>query len=277
AHDRGAPRLCRGAPSVGGRGGPCRGPPRGGPMSRFTREFHTVDGVKTAVFTAGRGEPLVFFHGAGTIDGFDFAEPWADRFRVIVPQHPGFGESGDDPSFTDLHDYVMHYLELFDVLRLDTFHLVGLSLGGNIAARFTAEHRHRVRKLALIAPAGVIDPEHPTLDIPALLVSNFEVLRSRLPAVPDLDFMGERYREATTVTRLLWEHPADPKFMRYLHRIKMPTLILWGDEDKIIPVQQTETWRKFLPQADIKVYRGAGHLVHLENPEAVHAIATFLS
>lgn len=137
-------------------------------MSVFTREFHTADGVKTAVFTAGRGEPLVFFHGAGTIDGFDFAEPWAERFRVIVPQHPGFGESGDDPSFTDLHDYVMHYLELFDVLRLDTFHLVGLSLGGNIAARFTAEHRHRVRKLALIAPAGVIDPKHPTLDILAL-------------------------------------------------------------------------------------------------------------
>ncbi len=51
----------------------------------------------------------------------------------------------------------------------------------------------------------------------------------------------------------------------------------WGDEDKIISVQQTETWRKFLPQADIKVYRGAGHLVHLEKPEAVNAIATFLS
>ncbi|MBV8509994.1 MAG: alpha/beta fold hydrolase, partial [Xanthobacteraceae bacterium] len=62
-----------------------------------------------------------------------------------------------------------------------------------------------------------------------------------------------------------------------LHRIKMPTLILWGDEDKIIPVQQTETWRKFLPQADIKVYRGAGHLVHLEVPEVINAIAMFLS
>jgi len=253
-------------------------------MSMFTREFHTVDGVKTAVFTAGRGEPLVFFHGAGTIDGFDFAEPWTDRFRVIVPQHPGFGESGDDPSFTDLHDYVMHYLELFDVLRLDTFHLVGLSLGGNIAARFTAEHRHRVRKLALIAPAGVIDPKHPTLDIlalpgeqlPGLLVSNFEVLRPRLPAVPDLDFIGERYREATTVTRLLWEHPADPKFMRYLHRITVPTLILWGEDDKIIPVQQAETWRKLVPNAEIRTYKGAGHLVHLEKPEAVEAVAKFL-
>ena len=130
-------------------------------MSKFARETHTINGVKTVVHTAGSGEPVVFFHGAGTIDGFDFAEPWAERFRVIVPYHPGFGESGDDPTFTDLHDYVMHYLELFDALRLDRFNLVGLSLGGYLAAKFASEHGHRVKKLALIAPAGMIDPHEP--------------------------------------------------------------------------------------------------------------------
>ena len=64
--------------------------------------------------------------------------------------------------------------------------------------------------------------------------------------------------------------------MRYLHRITMPTLIVWGEEDKIIPVQQTETWRKLIPNADIRIYKGAGHLVHLEKPEAVEAVAKFL-
>ena len=88
-------------------------------MSKFKRETYTVDGVPTVVHSAGNGEPVVFFHGAGTVDGFDFAEPWTDRFKVIVPYHPGFCESGDDTSFTDLHDYVMHYLDLFDALRLD--------------------------------------------------------------------------------------------------------------------------------------------------------------
>jgi pimeloyl-ACP methyl ester carboxylesterase len=53
-------------------------------------------------------------------------------------------------------------------------------------------------------------------------------------------------------------------------------MILWGDEDKLIPVQQTELWRKFIPNADIKIYKGAGHLVHLEKPEAVEAIGNFL-
>jgi pimeloyl-ACP methyl ester carboxylesterase len=253
-------------------------------MAKFKREELTVDGVKTVVYTAGSGEPVVFFHGAGTIDGFDFMEPWADRFRVIAPYHPGFGESGDDATFTDLHDYVMHYLELLDLLKLDTFNLVGLSLGGYLAAKFASEHGHRVKKLVLIAPAGMIDPKHPILDIlaipgdqiPGLLTSNFEVIKKKLPEKPDLDFIGDRYRESGTVARLLWEHPADPKFMRYLHRIKMPTMIVWGDEDKIIPVQQTEMWRKHIPQAEIRIIRGAGHLVHLEKPESADAIAKFL-
>ncbi len=254
-------------------------------MAKFKREELTVDGVKTVVYSAGTGEPVVFFHGAGTVDGFDFAEPWADKFRVIAPYHPGFGESGDDATFVDLHDYVMHYLELFDLLKLDTFNLVGLSLGGYLAAKFASEHGHRVRKLALIAPAGIIDPKHPMLDvlmipgdqIPGLLTSDFEVIRKRLPEKPDLDFIGDRYRESGTVARLLWERPADPKFMRYLHRVRMPTMIVWGDEDKIIPVQHTDTWRRLVPHAEIRIYKGAGHLPHLEKPEAAAEIAKFLS
>ena len=253
-------------------------------MSKFKREQVTVDGVKTVVYSAGKGPPVVFFHGAGTIDGFDFAEPWTEKFRVIAPYHPGFGESGDDPMLSDLHDYVMHYLELFDMLKLDTFSLVGLSLGGYLAAKFASEHGHRVKKLALIAPAGVIDPKHPMLDIiavpgdqvPGLLVSDFEVLKKRLPEKPDLDFIGDRYREAGTFARLMWEHPQDPKFMRYLPRIKMPTLIVWGEDDKVIPVQQAEVWRKALPKAKVKTYKGAGHLVHLEKPDAVTEIGKFL-
>ncbi|MCC6947271.1 MAG: alpha/beta hydrolase [Bradyrhizobiaceae bacterium] len=253
-------------------------------MIRFERETFVINGVKTVVFTAGHGEPVVFFHGASTLEGFEFCQSWSERHRVIVPHHPGFGESGDDPNLTEMHDYVMHYLELFDTLRLDRFTLVGLSLGGYLAAKFASEHGHRVKKLALIAPSGMIDPQHPMIDmlavpgeqVPGLLVSNFEVMKKFLPEKPDLDFMAERYREATTVARLLWEHPGDPKFMRYLHRIRVPTMIIWGDEDKVIPVGQAETWRKFIPNADIKIFKGAGHLVHLEKPEAVEAMSNFI-
>jgi pimeloyl-ACP methyl ester carboxylesterase len=254
-------------------------------MAEFVREKLTVDGVDTVVYTAGKGDPLVFFHGAGTVDGFDFTEAFASKFRVIAPYHPGFGESGDEASFNDPHDYVLHYLELFDKLGLDAFHLLGLSFGGYLAAKFACEHGHRVKKLAMVAPACLPDDKHPMADILAIpgeqllpmLVSNFDVLKKRLPAEPDLDFVGARYREATTYARLMWEHPIDFKLPRYLHRLKMPVLLAWGAEDRIVPVQQAETWKKFIPNAQVRIFPGAGHLVQLESAEAVAALQDFLA
>ena len=253
-------------------------------MSKFVREEVTVNGVKTVVHTAGKGETLVFLHGAGTVDGFDFAEVWTDQFRVVVPYHPGFGESGDDPAFTDVHDYVLHYLELFDILKIDAMHLTGISMGAYFAARFALEHSHRVRKLVLIAPYGLDVAGHPALDIIAtpgeqlvpLLVSNFDVLKKRLPEKPDMDFVGARYREATSFARLFWEHPIDPKFPRHLHRITMPVLIVWGDQDKVMPVAHAQAWKEKIPQAEVMIVPGAGHIVHLDKPETVGKIAKFL-
>ena len=254
-------------------------------MTKFVREEYIVDGVNTVIHVAGSGEPVVVFHGAGTVDGFDFAEQWADRFRVIVPYHLGFGESGDDPTFTDIHDYVMHYLGLFETVGIDKVRLVGVSLGGWMAAQFASEHNDRVKKLVLIAPAGMIDPLHPAADILSIpgeqvvgmLVSDFEVLKKKLPQNPSIDFIADRYREATTLARLWWEHPFDPKFIRHLKRLKMPTMIVWGEEDKIVPVQQTALWQQHIPHADIRVFKGAGHIVHLDNPEALDVIGDFLA
>jgi pimeloyl-ACP methyl ester carboxylesterase len=253
-------------------------------MSRFVREEFTVNGVETVVHTAGNGEPLVVFHGAGTVDGFDFAESWTDRFRVIVPYHPGFGESGDDPTFTEMQDYIMHYLDLFDILKVDTLNIVGLSMGGYMGAKFAGQQNRRVKKLVLIAPYGLNVPEHPTLDIIAtpgeqlvpMLVSNFDTLKKNLPEKPGADFMAARYREATSFARLFWEHPTDPKFPRHLHRVTMPTLIVWGDEDRLIPVQQAQSWRKLIPNAEVMIVKGAGHIVQRDKPEVVEAIGRFL-
>jgi pimeloyl-ACP methyl ester carboxylesterase len=254
-------------------------------MSRFVKDTLTVDGVRTVVHSGGKGEPLVLFHGAGTADGFDFAETLTEKFRVIVPYHPGFGESGDDPSFTDIHDYVMHYLELFDAMGVDRFSLLGLSMGGHLAARFAAEHGHRLKKMALAAPAGLFDPAYPPLDIIStpgeqligMLVSDFGVLKPRLPERPDPEFLAARYREATSYARMFWERPIDTRLRRHLHRVKTPTLIVWGDEDKLIPVRYLEDWRRHIPHAETRVFKGAGHLVHLERPEVVELIGRFLT
>jgi pimeloyl-ACP methyl ester carboxylesterase len=252
---------------------------------QFAREVHTVNGVKTVLLAAGRGEPLVFLHGAGVWHGLNFAVPWTEKFRVIVPFHPGFGESADDPSISDMHDYVMHYLELFDALGIDKLRLVGFSLGGWMAAKFAVEQVRRVERLVLIGPAGLRDKEHPAADlfklppeqIPSMLVANFEVIKPYLPDKPDLDFMGERYREGGMLARLWWEHPFDSKLPRYLHRLTMPTLLVWGAADRIIPAQQSEMWRRHIPGAAVQIFEDAGHLVLDEKPEAVQAVQRFLS
>ena len=254
--------------------------------AQFKRETHLVNGVNTIVLSAGSGPPLVFLHGAGIWYGVNFAVPWTQKFRVIVPFHPGFGEAEDAPAMTDIHDYVMHYLDLFDALGLDKFHLVGFSLGGWLAANFAVEHGHRVERLVLVGPAGLRGKERPKGDffllppaqIPSLLVSNFNVIKPFLPANPkDLDFMGDRYREGGTLARLLWDRPYDTKLPRYLHRLTMPTLLVWGEEDKLVPVQNAQLWREHIPKARLETFKGAGHLVLDEKPEAVDGVQRFLS
>jgi pimeloyl-ACP methyl ester carboxylesterase len=256
------------------------------PLSGFKQEFQTINGVKTAVLSAGHGEPLVFWHGAGVWHGFNFARPWTEKFRVIIPFHPGFGDSDDAPPMSDMHDYVMHYLDLFDALGLEKFRLVGFSLGGFLAAKFAVEHGHRLHRLVLVGPAGLRGKEQPKGDlftlppeqIPSMLVSNFDVIKPYLPEDPkDLDFMGDRYREGGTVGRLLWEHPYDTKLPRYLHRLTMPTLLVWGEEDKLLPVQNAELWRRHIPDVQFQTFKGAGHLVLDEKREAVDAVQRFLS
>jgi pimeloyl-ACP methyl ester carboxylesterase len=252
-------------------------------MAEFKKETLKINGVDTVLYVAGEGEPLLFLHGAGTFHGFEFAKKWAEKFRVIHPYHPGFGESGDDPAMDTFHDYVMHYVELLDALKIDKVHLVGFSLGGHIAAQFASQQRERVKTLTLVAPAGMRSKEFPIMDvistpgeqIVSSLASNFEVLKPWLPTGPDPEFMGARYREMTSVARLLWEKPWDPKFRRYLHRINAPTLIVWGDEDKLIPYQHAEIWKQALPNAKVQIFKGAGHLVLDEKPEAANAVAAF--
>jgi pimeloyl-ACP methyl ester carboxylesterase len=252
--------------------------------AQFEREELTVNGVKVVMLTAGKGEPLMFWHGAGTFHGWDFALPWTEKYKVMIPFHPGFGESGEDTTISSMHDYVMHYLDLLDQLKLDRINLVGFSLGGWMAASFATEHAHRLRKLALVAPAGLRVPEHPMIDlfrvppeeVPSYLVANLEVILPHLPKGHDVDFIVGRYREMTSVARVAWERGYDPKLPRWLHRVRVPTLLIWGEQDRLIPLGQAPAWANLIPGATVRSFKGAGHLVLDENSDAVRAVGEFL-
>jgi pimeloyl-ACP methyl ester carboxylesterase len=251
--------------------------------AEFRREKLNVNGVGVTMLTAGTGDPLVFFHGAGTFHGFDFALPWASKYKVIIPYHPGWGESADAPQMTTVGDYMLHYLEMFDQLGIEKANLVGISMGGRFAATFGIQHRRRVRKLVLICPAGLVVPEHPMVsvlppeDIPKYLVEDFNVIARHIPASPSAEYQAARAREGASIGRMAQAGLVGPWLERWLHRVNVPTLIVWGEKDRLIPPEHAQVWSKLISGSRVHMVPGVGHLVPDEAPETVQVIADFLA
>jgi pimeloyl-ACP methyl ester carboxylesterase len=254
-------------------------------MAGFKKSDIVIDGIRVQVLEAGRGEPLIYFHGAGTRSGFEELLPLSESRRLIVPVHPGYGGSDDDLKINSILDYVVHYATLFDHLGLDKpVDLVGHSLGGWIATMFTILQGHRVRRLALACPAGLRSPGNATSDlfvIPpeqqlAYLVRSPELLAKMAAAPVTNEVKIGRYREMTSLARVIWERNYDPKFDRWLKHIKAPTLILWGELDRAIPVAQATNWANHLANAEVATFNGVGHLIFSETADATKRLASFL-
>jgi pimeloyl-ACP methyl ester carboxylesterase len=236
------------------------------------------------VLEAGQGEPLIYFHGAGTTSGFQELLPLATNRRLIVPIHPGFGASQDDAAINSMLDYVVHYNALFDQMGLvQPIDIVGHSLGGWIASLFTVLNGHRVRRLALACPAGLRVPEYPTADLfmirPEQVMSRIlatpQALARVTSAPPTTEMKIARYREMTTLARVIWDRNYDPKLNRWLGRITVPTLILWGQDDHIIPVEQAKFWSARLAESEVTTFANAGHLLFFETPAAIARLQSF--
>ncbi|MEN5107275.1 alpha/beta hydrolase [Pseudomonas sp. TWI672] len=253
--------------------------------SGFERHRYMIDGCETIVYVAGEGEPLVFLHGGGTWHGIEFARAWTDRFKVILPYHPGFGQSGSNPNIDCMQDYIQHYQELFEEMGLERFNLVGFSLGGRMAAEYAIQHGHQIDKLVLVAPGGLDVEDFPTPDfmnippeeIPSYLVNHMATLIPFLPTSPDAEFGKMREREGLSIANISrGGNICNPKLPNWLHRVRMPTLLVWGQSDRIIPAGQAPYWQRLLPHASLKVCPNAGHLVLDESAQARNAVAEFL-
>ncbi len=255
--------------------------------SGFRKEEYTVDNTTTVVYRAGSGTPLVFLHGGGTWHGLEFAKAWTEHFDVILPYHPGFGQSHDNPCIGSVHDYLLHYRELFDLMGLTRFNLVGFSFGGRLAAEYAIQFTEQVAALVLVAPAGLDVAEFPQPDftvippeeIPSYLVHDIHQLLPYLPASPDDDeFNNMRMREGGSVGKMLRNGTmVNPKLRNWLHRLKMPTLLLWGNQDRIVPPGQAPHWQALIPDVRLATFENAGHLVLDESAAAQQAVIDFLN
>ena len=242
-----------------------------------------VKGRPTEILCAGEAEPLVFLHGGGIVEGFDCFEPLAERFRLIAPLRPGFGATELDPPLIGRDEMADHVRDVLDALEIDRTALVGHSRGGWLAATMAARFPERVTALGLAAPWGMDVPEHRGPDrwskspaeIREALTNDPSIWEGRIPTGPDPGFEAARAREIESLTRFGPE-PYDLELPRILAQISTPTVLLWGEDDKVLPVGQAPEWQKRMPHASLKTFPGTGHLLFHERTECVTSITEFV-
>jgi pimeloyl-ACP methyl ester carboxylesterase len=239
----------------------------------------------------GSGEPLLYLHGAGGLMPFEpFLEELGMRFKVYAPHFPGYGESTGVEHIDDIGDAVLFYHELMDELGIPTAYLVGHSMGGMLAAEVAAFDVHRARKLVLIAPAGFWIDEVPMPDLfAAQLTEMAELLfhdpnsrAAQMMTMIPSDFKVletmyvERVKRFAAASKFLWPIP-DRGLKKRAYRIAAPTLLLWGDDDKLIPPAYANEFLSRIKNSRLELIKNAGHMVMYEQQEAlVGAIRKFL-
>ncbi len=238
-----------------------------------------VRNVAVRLHRAGHGPTVLFLHGAGGVPQWlPFYDALAERYEFLVPEHPGFGGSDDPPWLRSMADLALFYLDLVEEAGLDRIHLIGHSLGGWLAAEILIRDRARFRSLVQLAPAGLRVKGVPAGDNfiwgPEEAVRNLyhdQSLADRVLALkPDEAQMDVMLKNRFTVAKFGWQPRwYDPDLEKWLHRIKLPALVVWGDDDKIMPPAHAALWRERLPDARLVMVEGCGHLPHVEHSSLV--------
>lgn len=245
-----------------------------------TRNVIEFGQYKVPVTSMGSGRPLVFLHGFDGPQEGPFMNALAEGRRVIAPTHPGFAGSPSHPDIHSIHNTVIFYLDLFDELGLPTFDLAGHSLGGMFAAEIAALIPERARHLVLVSPFAFWSDEAP---LPDVLATGGSALSRLLWADPEAEAAAayqpapfDRTCNWAAATNYLWPLP-DRGLASRMHRIKTPTLLARGSDDRVVGNEYLQACAQLLPAATVAEIAGAGHFSMLERPDRFsQAVAAFL-
>jgi pimeloyl-ACP methyl ester carboxylesterase len=221
--------------------------------------------------------PLVYLHGL--LDG-DARPPVLERlgrrFEVIAPVHPGFAGAAELPDVAGFDDLVDFYAGLLDMVGADRVALVGVCLGGWLAAALALRCPHRVSRLVLVSPLGLPPAGAAPPDVFAMDAPTVRATLGLPPRDPGGRAAQEAYhRERETWARLAWDpYLHDPRLAARLHRLTTPTLLLWARQDRLLPSGHLEAWRAALPADARVVGLASGHRPDFEAPEALAVLIT---
>jgi pimeloyl-ACP methyl ester carboxylesterase len=252
-----------------------------------TRSSVRVNASDLSYRRAGSGDVLLFLHGAASLgDWPPFLVSLAERYDVIVPDHPGFGQSPTPPWLDNVHDVAYAYLDFMQQLGLRDVNLIGHGLGGWIAAEIAVRSDRDLRSLALVAPAGIrvsgmrkldtymMSPEaiaqHSYVD-PALQA------QSTRPDPADEAAIDVYLKDQLNYARLGWQPRLfDPHLAKWLHRITVPTLVVWGGSDHVIPSGYLGAFLELIPNATGATIPDTGHFPQIEAPAVfLHKLDAF--
>lgn len=238
-----------------------------------------ISGVDLDVVEKGTGRPLLFLHAG---EGLWPERPWLDTLsethRVIAPFHPGYGGSELPDWFGTVDDLAYLYLDLADHLQLKDAVLVGACFGGWVAAEMMVRSSARFSHLVLADPVGIKvrgRDDRDIADMHGMLRGDVMKLAWADPAKGEVDYTTLPETELAQIVRgrealalYGWKpYMHNPRLKRWLHRIERPTLLLWGDKDRIVDLEYAEGWRAEIPGAKLEVIANAGHYPHWEQPD----------
>ena len=259
-------------------------------MAQHTERFVSFrDGkFNVQLVEGGSGDNLLYLHGAGGFTGWDDClDRLAEEFHVVAPAHPGVAQSEGLQHLDDLWDLVLFYEELLDELGLDRTFVVGHSYGGLLAAELAAQCPQRVLRLALVGSLGLWLEETPVADFFILTRSErerllwydgqSEIAQASMAAPEDpaerMEADLTRTQTLASVGKFVWPIP-DKGLGKRAHRITMPTLLLWGDSDGVVPPAYGPAFQRLLPNATLQVIERCGHIPQVERPDEFFAAIT---
>lgn len=261
-----------------------------------------VRGSSVEMLDAGDGPPVLYLHGVYDLHTlqaapFPFHERLSQHCHLMMPALPGCGETTGIADITHIEDLAFHYLDMLDALRIGQATIVGFCLGGWVAAEMAVRDPGRIGKLVMIGAGGLQTKGALNADLfmysqnrdggvmkelrELLFADDESALANRI--IPDgrVSVADEvrRYKGLTIAGRVGWEPPyfLDMKLERRLHRVSAPTLLVWGEQDRLIPLANAKAYAAAIPKAGLVTLKGAGHSVHIEKPdECLKLIGPFL-
>jgi len=235
----------------------------------FHERFVSAGGFEVRYLEAGDGPPLVCFHGAGGPRLSRAHELLAERHRVIAFELPGFGASAVNERSGSMADLAATMGAAVSAVGIERFSLWGISFGGKLALSLAVQVPERLDALVLAAPAairthsaGLPSPA----ELPALLHAHPERRLDTTPLPPEVD---SKQREL--VGRLIGP-PRDPELEAAMRELQVPTLVLFGTEDRLTPPELGRHYRELIPNGHFVIVYDAAHAIYDDRPEAFAAI-----